>query len=1198
MRSLKKLLAVLIALTLMASIMVVPAFAAESFKYEDEAKALYDLGLFKGTSATEYKPALDARLERQEGAVLVLRLFNLEEEANKMDEKEAKALLTEKFKDADEIGAWAVKAIAYAVKNEIINGRPDGKFAPKDPLLGKEFSKMILAELGQKYDFQTACADLAAVSDLTAAEAIAFNDKILIRDDVVGISFASLAGTYADGKTVISVLAEDPAFKAKAMELGLFEIVKINTVVEPIAIKVGEKVELPAKAEVEYNDGSKAEVDLTWDTAAVKTDVAGEYKAVGSVAGFDGKIEVAVTVTPDVLAVESVTADNLKEIVVVYNQDVAENAAVADKANYTLDIGKKVTAVKVDGNTAILTVENGVENQKKAKLTIADKILTAKEVIEFTFFDGTLPEVLNLEVTGPKSVNIKFSEPIAKYGKITLKSGSSTLSVNTQYTGLDTATISVPLYSSFSEGKTYEITIKEFEDYAEYKNVIKTIEFSYEKDETPPVATIATVKQEYVKVTFNKPVKGLTPSHFSHTFTAWKAISLTKTDSFVKYVGETDPAKAKNVVKKDESVSTVYVWFYNDGSDKTNERAIPEGSTSFRIVVKNSDGVEIKDEWGNKVEELNATIEVAADKTAPAVSSVEVTSERELKIKFSKNVIFTKDNIEVLAEDGSKIDGVKLNITSVSAKEYKVDLGKALAGKTILVNIKKVEDTTLSANKMADYSQTIEITDKTAPVVNSVTYEELNADERYLYVTYNESLDTETALKVSNYFLLKGGSYTKLTGSTSFFSGEKIVKIALSKTELAAVKVADKLFVTGVKDAAGNEIVPSLSSIAGAEADYNKPVFNADKVKATATDKVEAVFNQELASVNENAFKVVKYAGDVLDVDGKLKADYAKTSYDIVGMDLLMDGGNTKIILTLDPDTKIPFDAKNIKIVIADGSKIENLFGTKAVNGVNAVVADKIAPALKAGPTQFISNNEAQIALTFEEDIKWTVGNDLAASDFVITDDDSNVLVAGKNYTLENYGGPDVVISLLGKYAAYRNKLSIKTSDARSYITDMAGNKIAAVDKSITLTDRSYGVERADSTGGTGLADYVFDKGTLDISMLAKTDANYQAVPYVANTETTPVSAYWIGVKIAAPVAVGTIDSAYDIEIKIDGATTAVKTKKDFNDGFLYYFNAGTEEVTESKAVSGTKTLEIKWNSTYTETITINYDVTVAGAGK
>jgi len=1056
MRSLKKLLAVLLALTMVLSIMVVPAFAAESLEYEDEAKVLYDLGLFKGKSATEFVPDLESRLERQDGVALVLRLFNLDTEAEKMSESEAKALLAEKFTDADEIAAWAVKYVAYAVKNEIVNGRPDGKFAPKDPLLGKEYAKMILAQLGQ-YDpnnFQTACADLAAISNLSSAEAIKFNDKILIRDDVVGISFASLAGEYADGSTVIAKLAAANAeLKAKAIELGLIAVAKVNTVIEPIAIKVGEAVELPAKVEVEYADGSVAEVDVAWDTSAVKADVAGEYKAVGTIAAYDGTIEVVVTVTPDVLAVESVTADNLKEVVVVFNQDVSENAEVAKTDNYKLDISKKVESVTVDGNTAILTIENDgndIENQKAAKLTITNKILAAEEKFDFTFFDAELPEVLGIEVTGPKSVQINFSEPIALKGKITLKKGSSTLSVSTNYNLNGKSEVNVPMYSSFVDGETYEITIKEFEDYAGYANIVKTIEFVYEKDETAPVATIDSATQKYVKVSFNKPVKGLTKEHFSHTFSAWKSIKLTTKDTFTS-----------TEVTKTDSVTEVYVWFYNDGSDKENERAIPEGETSFRVITKNSAGDEIKDEWGNKLAEVNTTISVVADKTAPEVSEVTVVAENEIKVKFSKNVSkFDKDNIEVLDTDGNKIDGVKLTISG-SGKEFNVKLGKDLPGKTILVNIKDVVDTTLSANKMEPYSTTLEITDKKAPTVNLVTYEikRDNAnkfEEAYLYVFFNEALDSESALKVSNYFIYDT-DYAKLTKSATFFSGDKIVKIALTEAEsqkIAAIATIQGkgIFVTGVKDTAGNEVNPRIYKVDGTQASANVPAIDVKdavkQVKATASDKIEVVFNQELASITSDAFTVKS----------------ANKSYSVIGMDVLLDSGKTKAILTIEP--ALPYDikyvhngnAEDIKLTV-DGTKLENLFGVKGkasdVAGADKDVAivDKVAPAVDSIVAGDI---DKQIVVTFKENIK-NENVALFAHDFVITNEDDKELVPAIDYTTA-LNGNKVTITINKAYGKY----AIAFRGTVNYIKDAAGNVASKFDeKTIEVKDQKPAVSTA-----------------------------------------------------------------------------------------------------------------------------------------
>ncbi|NMB96818.1 MAG: hypothetical protein GYA02_09450, partial [Clostridiaceae bacterium] len=740
---------------------------------------------------------------------------------------------------------------------------------------------------------------------------------------------------------------------------------------------------------------------------------------------------------------------NLKEVIVVYNQDVSENAEAAKKDNYKLSISKAIESVSVDGNTAVLKVQNeknDIINQQEATLTISNKILEEEQKFEFTFFDSELPEVLGIEITGPKSIKVNFSEPIAEGGKITLKKGTSTLSVGTSFSGYKTSTINVPMYSTFADGDTYEITIRDFKDFAGYGNIVKTIEFVYEKDETPPVASVDTVKQEYVKVSFNKPVKGLTTGHFSHTFSAWTAFSLTETDTFTKY-DEKDTEKAKNLVKKDESVSTVYVWFYNDGTDKEKERAIPEGETSFRVRTKDADGNEIKDEWGNKLEELNVTISVTADKTAPEIAEVSVEVEDEIKVKFSKNVSkFTTDHIEVLDANGEKIDGVKLTISG-SGKEYNVKLGKKLAGKSILVNIKNVEDTTLSANKMEPYSTVIEITDKTAPVINKITYEDDNGKytdgKVYLYVFYNENLDADSALKASNYFIhevVSGSSvYTKLSGDTSFFSGEKIVKIKLTKAQYEKIKVdGSQIFVSGVKDVAGNEILPKLYTVDGEQSQKNKPAIAVDddgvkQVKATAVDKIEVLFDQELASITSEAFTL------------------SDTAYKIVGLDVTLDGGRTKAILTVEKvaDDKIvylPYDLGSITLNLVE-EKVTNLFNVKNAADSNIVIIDKIAPEMD---TIAAGDTDKTIEITFKENLSGNQTN--FAHDLVITDADDKELLAGVDYTTTLSGNKITVKIETKGYGKY----TVKSVDTIKYIKDTKDNLAKKFDaKTVEIKEKT-----------------------------------------------------------------------------------------------------------------------------------------------
>ena len=72
MKNLKKMLAVLVVIS-MISTFFVPALAAEdSYTYEAEAEKLYELGLYKGTSTTVYEPNLGGKLDRQTGLLCSL----------------------------------------------------------------------------------------------------------------------------------------------------------------------------------------------------------------------------------------------------------------------------------------------------------------------------------------------------------------------------------------------------------------------------------------------------------------------------------------------------------------------------------------------------------------------------------------------------------------------------------------------------------------------------------------------------------------------------------------------------------------------------------------------------------------------------------------------------------------------------------------------------------------------------------------------------------------------------------------------------------------------------------------------------------------------------------------------------------------------------------------------------------------------
>jgi hypothetical protein len=200
MRNLRRFYAVAIAIAMLVGMLVpVTVFAATSTA-EQDAKMLYDLGLYKGLSDIEYQPDLQSTLNRQTGATMVLRLFGREADALEMDEAEARQILSEKFTDADEIATWAVRQVAYAVQYGVISGFPDKTFQPKGLLSGRQYCTLVLKLLEyQDFTFEQAGQKFAEVAGLTPDEQTTFDANGAIKKEVlVSISTKAL-DAKADG---------------------------------------------------------------------------------------------------------------------------------------------------------------------------------------------------------------------------------------------------------------------------------------------------------------------------------------------------------------------------------------------------------------------------------------------------------------------------------------------------------------------------------------------------------------------------------------------------------------------------------------------------------------------------------------------------------------------------------------------------------------------------------------------------------------------------------------------------------------------------------------------------------------------------------------------------------------------------------------------------------------------------------------
>jgi hypothetical protein len=223
MRNLKRYLAVFISVAMLIAAMAPVALAEETFTYGTQAGELNELGLYKGVSTTSFNPDLKTALDRQTGVTLLVRMGGLEATALAMTKAEIDEAL-KGFSDAGEIAEWAKPYAAKAVKDGLVVGMTATTFAPDEALTGKQYATMLLRFIGYEVtaeNFAEAMNMLKEKGGLTE-DMMAFADKALIKDDVVGITYQSLSAIAADGKKVIAKLIEAGAVKREVAEkLGL-----------------------------------------------------------------------------------------------------------------------------------------------------------------------------------------------------------------------------------------------------------------------------------------------------------------------------------------------------------------------------------------------------------------------------------------------------------------------------------------------------------------------------------------------------------------------------------------------------------------------------------------------------------------------------------------------------------------------------------------------------------------------------------------------------------------------------------------------------------------------------------------------------------------------------------------------------------------------------------------------------------------
>jgi hypothetical protein len=365
MKNLKKLLAVVVTVALMATFMV-PAFAATSD--QDIAK---DLGMLKGGDAGFDSAYWAGEPDRVETTLMYLRLLG------EGDAAEAYTKTDKNFADAED-HVWGKKVLAYVYANKErlgIIGVGDDKFDPNAKMDAKSYYKIMLQALGFEQDKDFAWSevlDFAAKQGLTkiaSKDAITKNDiatatvealkaevkggektliEKLVADGVITKQAAIAAGLIED-----ALVAQAKAVGAKKVEVSFNKAV--DTAKAVFAIKKGSITVNVSK--VEWNE-AKTVATITLISNITKGDytitVGGlefpEGKNVLAIAAEDEKVA-EIEITSDVAPFEKVGSTNVLINYVIRNQygeDVTASKAGEFEWISTMGtVGDKSTGVKL-----------------------------------------------------------------------------------------------------------------------------------------------------------------------------------------------------------------------------------------------------------------------------------------------------------------------------------------------------------------------------------------------------------------------------------------------------------------------------------------------------------------------------------------------------------------------------------------------------------------------------------------------------------------------------------------------------------------------------------------------------------------------------------------------------------------------------------------------------------------------------------
>ncbi|BAH46392.1 outer cell wall protein precursor [Brevibacillus brevis NBRC 100599] len=654
-----------------------------------------------------------------------------------------------------------------------------------------------------------------------------------------------------------------------------------------------------------------------------KEDFADLYKVVNkdgsSTATEDARAKVDPTPTGD-LNVESVSANNLKEVVVTFDKAVDADTA-GDKAYYTFTANKlAVDKVTVSGKTVVLTLAAKAENQASYELNVDGIKGLVKTTKEVKFFDNTTPTVAAVAAIGPKQVKVTFSEPLSAKPSFSVNNGAIAVVADNFVEGTKEVILTLGAQPTAS---TNTVTVEGGADYASYKVEKVTKDFTVVADTTPPTVSVKKASAKQVVLEFSEDVQNVQDKNvvFYHT-----------TKGHEGYKGTILGVDGKEVT----------ISFVNP---------LPEGQFKIFVDYVVDNGTQISDLWGNKLPEQVITGTFAADTTPPTVTKVEAKTNTEIHVTFSETVngADNKANFTLKGVTGNVIPLTKAEVVDAAKNIYKVVTTEPLNGGSYYLTVKGIEDA--SKNKLVEYTATVAVADTVPPNVKDLDPATPGTDAQLISPTkvkiaFTEPMD-KASIENKNNYMFNGFNLDSKVTLTATDSNTAVVVDFTNVVGFNGFKNGDAISVGRVLDTAGNPKTEMQTKV-NLPNSVSAPLF--DKAEVTGKNTVKLYFKELIINAKADDFAVDNGEG--------YKA-VNSISNDVV---------ENKSVITLTTGNDLPTTAAGVKVKTVGEVDAKNQYGV-AVALTDVPADDKIGPNWLKAETVDTNNNGKidQFKLTFSE---------------------------------------------------------------------------------------------------------------------------------------------------------------------------------------------------------------------------------------